>query len=65
MKPKIKNLIKKTRKNKLLRILLGILLIFLGVIGGFIPILQGWMLILLGVLILFGPEIIKFEKHKK
>ena len=74
MKPKIKDLIKKIkenellekiRKNKLLRIPLGTLFIILGMLGGFIPIFQGWIFLLIGILILFGPEIIKLEKHKK
>ena len=63
MGKKLKTIIKKIRKNNLLRIPLGILFIIIGIIGGFIPIFQGWIFLLIGVLILFGPEITKYLKN--
>ena len=63
MEKKLKTIIKKIRKNNLLRIPLGILFIIIGIIGGFIPIFQGWIFLLIGVLILFGPEITKYLKN--
>jgi len=63
MNKKLKTIIKKIRKNNLLRIPLGILFIIIGIIGSFIPIFQGWIFLLIGFLILFGPEITKYFKR--
>ena len=37
---------------KLLRKILGVILIIIGIISGFIPIVQGWIFILAGLLLL-------------
>ena len=37
---------------KLLRKILGVILIIIGIISGFIPIVQGWVFILAGLLLL-------------
>ena len=41
--------------KRLLRLVVGGLLILLGIIGGFIPILQGWVFIILGLSVI-APE---------
>jgi hypothetical protein len=45
--------------RKILRLLLGFLLVIIGIIGGFVPILQGWMFLIPGLIILaeFFPPI--------
>ena len=37
---------------KLLRKILGVILIIIGIISGFIPIVQGWVFILAGLLLI-------------
>ena len=55
--------------RKILRLLLGFLLVIIGIIGGFVPILQGWMFLIPGLIILadyFPPirRLVEWAKRK-
>lgn len=60
---------KRVALRRILRLLLGFLLVIIGIIGGFVPILQGWMFLIPGLIILadyFPPirRLVNWAKRK-
>jgi len=60
---------KRVALRRILRLLLGFLLVIIGIIGGFVPILQGWMFLIPGLIILadyFPPirRLVDWAKRK-